>query len=340
MSASDSVVAARPPQQWALRPWLRTRTLLLLLLLAALALVSARRTEIDRMFALSAEAVAVGVGGEGHSQVLDGLARIVGHLWPLQLSETRPVSRIENFDRAQLPWGSHLEVERRREQHLDPDTLQMTETTVEREVLVEPYGYLLHVLWLMVETLEIAAWGTLIAIVLAAPLAVLGARGYSPNRAVYALTRGISSLLRAIPDLVSALFLVLAFGFGPIAGVLALGLHTAGFLGKFFAEDVENAPRGPQDALRAAGAGRLELLRYAVLPQVLPSYIGYIQYILERNIRTATVIGIVGAGGIGQELKGRFEMFDFQHVGTILVVIFLTVVALELITGRMRARLI
>jgi phosphonate transport system permease protein len=326
--------------QWALRPWLRPRSVVLLLLVLVLALISAQRTEIDRMLQLSAEALAVGFGSDQPSQVADGLGRIVGNLLPLQMSETRETGRIENFDRDHLPWGARLETRTVSERRLDPQTLAMTAQQSRREVLVEPYGYLLHVLWLMVETLEIAAWGTLIAIVVAGPLALLGARGYSPHAVVYAGARGLSSLLRSIPDLISALFLVLAFGFGPIAGVLALGLHTAGFLGKFFAEDIENAARGPQDALRAVGAGPLQVLRYAVLPQVLPSYVGYVQYILERNIRTATVIGIVGAGGIGQELKGRFEMFDFQHVGTILLVIFLTVVALEIFTGRLRARLI
>jgi phosphonate transport system permease protein len=122
--------------------------------------------------------------------------------------------------------------------------------------------------------------------------------------------------------------------------VLALGLHTGGVLGKFFADDVENADRGPQDALRSTGANRLKVLRYAVYPQVLPSYLAYIQYILERNIRTATIIGIVGAGGIGQELKGRFEMFNFSHVSTIVLVILVTVMALEYLTGRLRGRLL
>jgi phosphonate transport system permease protein len=310
------------------------------MVVVAIAAVSARRTEIDRMLVLGAEAVAVGLGSDRPSQVAEGLGRIAGELLPLQISQTREIARIEDFDRTDLPWRARIDTQIVSERRLDPQTLQMREVRSEREVLVEPYGYLLHVLWLMVETLEIAAWGTIVAVIVAAPLAVLGARGYSPHPLVYAAARGLSSLLRAIPDLISALFLVLAFGFGPIAGVLALGLHTAGFLGKFFAEDIENAPRGPQDALRATGAGQLKILRWAVLPQVGPSYLGYLQYILERNIRTATVIGVVGAGGIGQELKGRFEMFDFHHVGTMLLVIFLTVVALEILTARMRARLI
>jgi phosphonate transport system permease protein len=150
----------------------------------------------------------------------------------------------------------------------------------------------------------------------------------------------VSSSLRATPEIILAMVLVLGFGFGPVPGILALGLHSAGFLGKFFADDIENADRGPQEALRAAGAGRLGVFRLAVLPQVLPQYAAYVQYILERNVRTATIIGIVGAGGIGVELKGRWDMFHYQHVATILLAIFLTVVLLEQVVGRLRARLI
>lgn len=331
-----NIARSPTPHDWALRPWIRPRTIALLLLAAALAGLSAQRSQVDRMLVLSAQAAGAVLGSGESSQVADGLGRIGRNLWPLQLSETTDLARLPDLDRGDLPWGAQIRIESTRERVLDPDTLQVTQTGGQREVLYEPYGYLLHVLWLMLQTVEIAAWGTLVAIIVGAPLALLGARGYSPHPLVMLAARGVASFLRSIPDLISALFLVLAFGFGPIAGILALGLHTAGFLGKFFAEDIENSPRGPQDALRAGGAGRLKVLRFAVLPQVMPSYIGYMQYILERNIRTATVIGIVGAGGIGQELKGRFEMFQFQHVATMLLVIFLAVLALELATGRAR----
>lgn len=330
----------KPGTDWALQPWLRPSTVLLLFVALLVAGWSAQRTEMDRMLVMSAQAIAAGLGSGEPSQVAEGFARIGRNLLPLQVSETTELARLQNFDREDLPWGAYLDTRSVIERRLDPQTLVMTQVARETEVLVQPFGYLWHVLALMVETLEVAAWGTVLAVLLGLPLAVIGARDYSPHPLVYGLARGVASFLRSIPDLISALFLVLAFGFGPIAGVLALGLHTAGFLGKFFAEDIENAPRGPQDALRATGAGRLKVLRFAVLPQVLPSYLGYGQYILERNIRTATVIGIVGAGGIGQELKGRFEMFDFPHVGTMLLVIFLTVVALEIITGRLRARVL
>jgi phosphonate transport system permease protein len=205
---------------------------------------------------------------------------------------------------------------------------------------VQPVGYLWRVAVKMVETLEIALWGTILAVAVSVPLAIGGARNYTPSAGVYAVTRGLVSLLRAIPEMISALFLVLAYGFGPIAGILALGLHAAGFLGKFYAEDVENADRGPQEALHAIGAGKLKVLWFGVLPQVFPQYIAYTLYILDRNVRMAIVIGIVGAGGIGQELKGRYDMFNYGHVSTILLALFVTVFLLDQVSARIRARLI
>ena len=332
--------AIKPPEQWQLRPRGSLHQLLIGLVVIVLLLFSAKRTEIDRMLLLSGEAVGAALGIGGPSQVADGVQRVSASLWPPQLSERREVSRIEDFDREHLPFGSHIEQEQSLTRSLDPNTLQVQTTVVPREVLVQPLGYLWRVIGLMFETVEMALWGTLVALGAAMPLAYFGARNYAPHPLLQALARGTSSLLRSVPDLISALFLVLAFGFGPIAGVLALGAHSAGFLGKFFAESIENAERAPQDALRAAGARDLQILRYAVWPAVLPSVIGQVQYILERNVRTATVIGIVGAGGIGQELKGRFEMFDFGHVATLLLAIFFSVVLLEHLAGRLRARFI
>ncbi len=328
------------PLSWRLRPRFTWRDGLIAALLLVLLGWSARRVELPRMLGLIGEAGQVAIGLREDSQVAAGLRRIGSGLWPIQISETRSVDRLDGLDRAQLPFGARIDSRVRIENRLDPQTLETTEARVVEEVLVEPLGYLLRVLGLMLETIEIALWGTALALLLALPLTVLGARNLTPHGLAYQLARGTSSLLRSIPDLIAALFLVLAFGFGPMAGVLALGLHTAGYLGKVFADDLENAPRGPQDALRAIGCSRLVLLRHALLPQVLPSYLGYLQYILERNIRTATVIGVVGAGGIGQELKGRFEMFDFAHVGTMLLVIFLTVVLLEAATAQWRRRMI
>ena len=185
-----------------------------------------------------------------------------------------------------------------------------------------------------------AVWGTILSLLLSLPLAYFGAQGYSWNKATYSTARGVCSFCRALPELIIAIFFVLLFGFGTLPGVIALGLHCCGFLGKFFADDIENVDQGPQDALRSTGANRLKVLWYAVLPQTVPQFVAYIQYILERNVRTATVLGIVGAGGIGLELKGRLDLSDYSHVSTILLVVFITVFGLEHITQRVRAKLI
>jgi phosphonate transport system permease protein len=216
----------------------------------------------------------------------------------------------------------------------------MEQKVVATEFLIEPFGYLWRVLGKMLETIEIALWATILSVLVSLPLAYYGASNYAPNRFVYGTARASVSLLRAVPELISALFLVLAFGFGPVAGILALGLHGAGFLGKFYAEDIEAADRKPQEALIALGASKLKVLTSAVLPQVLPQYVAYTLYILDRNVRMATVIGVVGAGGIGQELKGRYDLFNYGHVTTILIVIFVTVFALDQASARIRKHLL
>jgi phosphonate transport system permease protein len=261
-------------------------------------------------------------------------------MWPPIIGEQEEMARLPALDRDDLPPFTYVEVRERREQRLNTDTFEMEEEVERVEYLVKPVGYLWTVFVKMVETVEIALWGTLLSVLLSVPLAWFAARNYSPGRLTYTLARGTISLLRSAPELIVALFLVLAYGFGPIAGVLALGLHAAGFLGKFYAEDIENADRKPQEALEAIGAGKLKTLWYGVMPQVLPQYIAYTLYILDRNVRMATVIGLVGAGGIGQELKGRFDMFQYGHVATILIAIFIVVFLLDQFSARLRARLI
>jgi phosphonate transport system permease protein len=178
----------------------------------------------------------------------------------------------------------------------------------------------------------------MISIMISLPLGIIGAKAYTPNKIAYFMSRGILGFHRAMPELIIALFFVLMYGFGPVAGIFALALHTSGVLGKFFADEIENAPPGPQEALKATGANKLKVLRFSVLPQVFPQYVAYVQYIFERNIRTATILGIVGAGGIGVELKGRWDLFDYAHVSTILLVIFLTVMLLEYLSHKLRSR--
>lgn len=325
---------------WELKPPFKAWHLLVLLLVLGIMMVSAKRVRLDQLGSQLFELVEANVGLKESSQVGRGISRVIDNMFPLVVSQKTDINRIENFDENNLPWFSRLEVLEHTEHELNDETLLMEETTTKKTYLVEDYGYLFYVLVKMVETIEIAIWATILAIMVSAPLAYLAAKNYTPHRVLYVLSRGGISFLRAIPELISALFLVLAFSFGPVAGILALGLHSAGFLGKFYAEDIEDADEKPQEALRAIGTSKLRTLRLAVLPQVLPSYTGLTLYVLDRNVRMATVVGLVGGGGIGQELKGQYDLFQYDHVGTILLIIFITVFALDQISARIRGHLI
>lgn len=326
--------------EWRFPPPYNAGGLGLALIAILVLLFTGSRVEIVRMLVLSGEGLLATVGLKDDSQVAEGFATIGQQLFPPVIAERTETSRIESFDPAHLPLWAHLETVERTVETLNPDTLQ-TDRSIERvQYMVEPFGYLRHVALKLVETLEIALWGTVLAIILAVPLAILGARNLTPHPLVYGAARMVVSFFRSIPELISALFLVLAYGFGPIAGVLALAFHAAGFLGKFYAEDIENADPRAQEALGAIGAGRLKVLIYAILPQVAPQYIAYTLYVLDRNVRMATVIGLVGAGGIGQELKGRYDMYNYGHVATILLSIFLLVVVLDQLSIRLRRSLI
>lgn len=333
MISQDSNDKAPGSSQWALEKSISPITIGALLIAAILMAFSAKNVELDKAVGQSWRAV-LALVGYGESRVVNGASNFLKKSFPMQLSTRMETNRIENFDRNDLPWLSYIETKSER----DYDALTNTFTEVKSEYLVKPYGYVVKVAIKMWETIEMAFWGTILACVLAIPLSICAAKNYTPHRLVYSASRGICSFNRAMPELILALFFVLMYGFGPVAGILALGLHTSGFLGKFFADEIENADPGPQQALKSTGANRIKVLRFAVLPQVLPQYYAYLQYILERNIRTATVLGIVGAGGIGTELKGRWDLFDYDHVTTILLAIFITVMILEFSTQRLRSR--
>lgn len=343
MREGELAIGAHPPRparDWHLPAPYDWRAALAVLLVALALIWSGQRMEVGRMLGLTGEAVLAAVGLEEDSQVAKGLGRMVSSLFPFVVEDRQEVARLPGLDRDNLPMFTRIETVEVTTFRMNAETLKAEPQTETKEYLVHPFGYLIKVLGKMVETFEIAIWATIISVLLSLPLAFLGARNYTPNRLAYSVSRGVVSFLRAMPELIIAMFLVLGFGFGAIAGYLALGLHGAGFLGKFYAEDIEAADRKPQEALTALGASKWRVLRAAVLPQVAPSYVAYTLYILDRNVRMAAVIGLVGAGGIGQELKGRYDTFEYGHVGTILAVIFLTVFVLDQVSARLRARLI
>ncbi len=192
----------------------------------------------------------------------------------------------------------------------------------------------------VVETIQIALWGTLLAVVLALPLCFLAARNLSPNLVVFHGMRQVLNALRGINEIIFALIFVAAVGLGPFSGVLALAIHGAGMLGKFFAEAVEEIDPGPVEALRATGAGPAMVVVFGVLPQVIPSWIASTLYRFEVNLRAATILGMVGAGGIGFELMSSLKLFQYQDTAVCVLVILALVMSADYVSSRLRARIL
>ena len=190
------------------------------------------------------------------------------------------------------------------------------------------------------ETIQIAVWGTLIAILLSVPLALLGAKNTTPHAVVFHVTRMFLNALRSINELVFALIFVSAVGLGPFAGVLAIALHATGMLAKFCAEEVEGVDRGPIEAMQATGAGRMQVILFGIVPQVIPAFISYSIYRFDVSIRAATILGLVGAGGLGFSLIKTMKLFKYHETATCILVIFAIVFVSDWVCARVRSRII
>jgi phosphonate transport system permease protein len=199
------------------------------------------------------------------------------------------------------------------------------------------WGFLQRLWKPVAETLQIALWGTLLGALGALPLCFLGARNFSRSRIVYHATRQLFNAARGINEIIFALIFVAAVGLGPFAGVLALSVHGAGMLGKFFAEAIEEIDEGPVEALRATGASAAQTMAFAVLPQALPSWIAAVLYRFEVNLRASTILGMVGAGGIGYELYASMRLFQYQDTATCVLVILVLVMGADYLSSRLRA---
>jgi len=181
------------------------------------------------------------------------------------------------------------------------------------------------------ETIAMSALGTLLAVIGGLALALPASRVHAGDPAFWrAPTRLVLNGLRSIPELMWAALLIIAAGLGPFAGTLALGLHTAGVLGRLFAEAIENAPPGPGFALRAQGVPEGRVFLYATLPQILPQLMSYTLYRWENNIRAAAVLGVVGGGGLGQMLAFHMGLFHMRETSSILIVMILLVALVDL----------
>tara|TARA_B100000963_G_scaffold323764_1_gene308809 strand:- start:79 stop:906 length:828 start_codon:yes stop_codon:yes gene_type:complete len=206
-------------------------------------------------------------------------------------------------------------------------------------MLPPDFSNLNQLIYAMFETVEIAFLGTFIAIVLSIPLGLFSAKNLAPNYFVYIICKIIVIFFRAIPEFIIAMILVIAIGFGAMPGVLALGLHTMGFLAKFYAEDIEHINKGPIDALKSSGATKSQIISFGVIPQILPAFVANNLYILDRNVRMATMLGIVGAGGIGYELQSSFRMFEYERVSAIIVLIFVTIFIIDHLSAFIRSKI-
>ncbi len=188
-------------------------------------------------------------------------------------------------------------------------------------------------------TLAVAVWGTALAIVCAIPCGLMSAHNMAPAWVVQPMRRMMDAC-RAINEMVFAMLFIVAVGLGPFAGVLALWVHTTGVLAKLFAEAVEAIDPRPAEGVRATGASSLDEIIYGVLPQVLPLWISYALYRFESNVRSAMVVGMVGAGGIGVILYEAIRSFDYAQTSAVLIMVIVVVTAIDLLSARLRDRVI
>ncbi len=197
-----------------------------------------------------------------------------------------------------------------------------------------------EVLWKpALETIYIALWGNVIAIVIGLPLGVLAASNVTRSAPLRAAAKALLNLQRSISEMIWAVFFVAAVGLGPFPGALALGVNFGGILGRLYAEALENIDPGPVEALAATGASRLQVILYAMFPQALPQFVTYNLYWFEVGVRSATVLGMVGAGGIGFELVTTIRLFEWRETGVVLLLILAMVTLIDLASTWIRARI-
>jgi phosphonate transport system permease protein len=191
----------------------------------------------------------------------------------------------------------------------------------------------------MVETVQIALWATALAVAFAIPFAILSSANVCPWWIVQP-TRRLMDAFRAIHEMVFALLFVVAVGLGPIAGILALAVHNIGVVAKLFSEAVETIDPRPVEGIRATGASRLQEVIFGIIPQVMPLWSSYTLYRFDTNVRSATVLGIVGAGGIGQSLYENIRSFNYSDTSAIVLIVVATIVIVDMVSALLRKILV
>lgn len=204
----------------------------------------------------------------------------------------------------------------------------------------ESKGRTIEFMWAIAETVAMAFLGTLIASILAVPLALLGARNVMPIGPIRFFVRRSSDVVRGLDSLVWAIFFVGIVGLGPFAGILAIAMNDTGVLTKLYAEALENTDPEQSKGVRATGAGRIQTLVFGVLPQVLPVFLANSLYFVESNVRSATILGVVGAGGIGFFLMDRMMISAWREVAYIILMVLVTVAIIDSVSRLLRHRLI
>lgn len=274
--------------------------------------------------------------------ILTGIVLVIAYAWGLNGTKASP----EELARG-VP--NILDFIRR----LNPPQWQMEAMPLQTPVLALPLGIQIpsfesagvvllvpEILFAIVETVQMALIGTTVAVLVSLPFGLLAARNTSPHRLVYQVTRFLLNANRAVPDIIFALIFVAAVGLGPFSGVMALAVGAIGFMGKLYAEAIEAIDPQQVLAVTATGASRIQTFVYGVIPQALPLVASYSLLLFETNVRSATILGIVGAGGVGFVLNKYMALFQYQKLMGALIIIIITVTLIDRASDTLRKRII
>ena len=207
------------------------------------------------------------------------------------------------------------------------------------ENIIEDLKYIPTALWAMLETLQMAFIGTVIGVVVGLPLSMLSARNLN-SKYVYAPTRALLAIIRTFPSILWALLFVIMVGLGPYAGVLAIVMYTIGFVTKLQYESIETIDSDPMDAVNSIGVSKFQLIRYVVLPESASHLLGQILYMFDYNVRQTSILGIVGAGGIGFFIINYIKFFEYGKAAVFMLVVLATVLIIEWVSVRVRDKYI
>ncbi|KHF38396.1 phosphonate ABC transporter, permease protein PhnE [Halalkalibacter okhensis] len=202
------------------------------------------------------------------------------------------------------------------------------------------WAYAPQVMEKLIETIQMAIIATTFAAIISVPIFLLSAANLFPSPWIHQPVRFIMNVLRTIPDILLAIIFVGIFGVGVFPGIMALFIFSLGLLAKLMYETIESIDMNPLDAIRASGGNTIQVIWYAVMPQVLPQFVSFGLYVFEVNVRASTVLGFVGAGGIGLLLQQQISFFNYPRVMTIIIIIFIAVVIIDYISNKIRERIV